>query len=422
MEKALSWGKGIVSEQIVVDTGSSDRTIALAEKMGARVFQFDWIDDFAAAKNYAIARASGDWIAFLDADEYLLEKDALKLPDVLGRMEKAEKAETVCSPWLQLDDKGAVFSTSVQTRIFRNASCIRYRNRIHEELYHTGEQRSLHGVWVREVPVYHTGYADTVYEQTGKLERNIRLIRRELEDKPERMEFWSYLGDALLLENRDEEAGNAYRKVAAGPLSKIRPDFKLHAISSLIRMAAYGAGTEGEKEVRWLYEEFTRMHTPEPDINFWTGVYMVSHAHAAGGRKLLEKAVGELEDYRGNGLIYLASHQEECYAILMDACREMGDFPSAVKYGVLSLRAKKYQDTVPSRLMWIFAHAGENAENVAGFFGKLYDLGCLKDKLFLIREAGQSGFGELERGFRDMLTREEREWLDRKKDSGPEQV
>ena len=70
IERALSWGKDMMWEQIVVDTGSSDRTVELAGKAGAKVFSFPWTDDFAAAKNYALEQAEGEWIAFLDAEEY----------------------------------------------------------------------------------------------------------------------------------------------------------------------------------------------------------------------------------------------------------------------------------------------------------------------------------------------------------------
>ena len=59
----------VADELIVVDTGSTDATVALAEQAGARVFHFTWIDDFAAAKNYALDQARGRWILFLDADE-----------------------------------------------------------------------------------------------------------------------------------------------------------------------------------------------------------------------------------------------------------------------------------------------------------------------------------------------------------------
>ena len=62
IERALSWGKDIMWEQIVVDTGSTDRTVELAKKAGAKIFSFPWTDDFAAAKNYALEQAKGDWI------------------------------------------------------------------------------------------------------------------------------------------------------------------------------------------------------------------------------------------------------------------------------------------------------------------------------------------------------------------------
>ena len=87
IKKALSWGKGIVCEQIVVDTGSRDRTVQIAESMGARVYHYTWTDDFAAAKNYAISKAKGEWIAFLDADETWAPGDEKKLLKILEQLE-----------------------------------------------------------------------------------------------------------------------------------------------------------------------------------------------------------------------------------------------------------------------------------------------------------------------------------------------
>ena len=83
IRRALSWGKDIMCEQIVVDTGSSDRTVEIAREMGAKIFFFPWINDFAAAKNFAIDQAKGDWIAFLDADESFTPEDTKKIPEIL---------------------------------------------------------------------------------------------------------------------------------------------------------------------------------------------------------------------------------------------------------------------------------------------------------------------------------------------------
>ena len=87
IRKALSWAKDIAFEQIVVDTGSTDRTVEIAEEMGAKIYHFEWIDDFSAAKNYAIEQAKGSWIAFLDADEYMEPEAARKLLQLLERIE-----------------------------------------------------------------------------------------------------------------------------------------------------------------------------------------------------------------------------------------------------------------------------------------------------------------------------------------------
>ena len=62
----------VVDELIIVDTGSKDNTIDIAKEFGAKVFLFEWCDDFAAARNESLKHATGDWILQLDADDELL--------------------------------------------------------------------------------------------------------------------------------------------------------------------------------------------------------------------------------------------------------------------------------------------------------------------------------------------------------------
>ena len=124
IQRELSWGKGIVCEQIVVDTGSTDRTVEIAEELGAKVFHFTWNNDFSAAKNFAIEQAGGNWIAFLDADEYFSDEDAEKILPLLQQIEKdfplALRPHTIRSLLVNLDDAGKCMATGVQDRIFRN--------------------------------------------------------------------------------------------------------------------------------------------------------------------------------------------------------------------------------------------------------------------------------------------------------------
>ena len=58
--------KDIVDDIVIVDTGSTDKTIEIAEKYGAKIFHFEWVNDFSAARNFALAKSTGDWILYLD--------------------------------------------------------------------------------------------------------------------------------------------------------------------------------------------------------------------------------------------------------------------------------------------------------------------------------------------------------------------
>ena len=129
--KALSWGKKIMAEQIVIDTGSTDRTIELAKQMGAIVYEFPWDDDFAAAKNYAIEKARYDWIAFLDADEYMDSQQGEKLIEFVQQLHNT-KTDMIITAFVNLNDEGNVLSIDSHSRIFR--SYLRYEGKIHESL------------------------------------------------------------------------------------------------------------------------------------------------------------------------------------------------------------------------------------------------------------------------------------------------
>jgi GT2 family glycosyltransferase len=79
--------RGVFDEIVVVDTGSTDRTIEIARSFGAEVFEFAWIDDFAAARNEALAHATGDYAFWLDADDVVDPPEREKLIALLGSLQ-----------------------------------------------------------------------------------------------------------------------------------------------------------------------------------------------------------------------------------------------------------------------------------------------------------------------------------------------
>lgn len=167
-----------VDEMVVVDTGSSDNTVQLAEDAGAIVHHFAWVDDFSAARNAALAHCTGDWILVLDGDEWL-ESGAETLaslrslaPSFAGFVERVD----------HLDEQLA--ETSPHLRVLPAGT--RYQGRIHEQPQVTVERRRL------AVRIGHDGYQPE--QNAKKAGRNRRLLEVELRDDPDNAYLWYKLG------------------------------------------------------------------------------------------------------------------------------------------------------------------------------------------------------------------------------------
>jgi tetratricopeptide (TPR) repeat protein len=203
LPRSLCWGKGLVDELIVVDTGSSDGTVALAQELGAEVLRFQWVDDFSAARNFAISRCSGDWILFLDADEYFSDADAQLLRPLLEGIDELcepvnwEKRfyNVVDTPWLNMGSDGP----ARQTRIFRNLPFLRYAGAVHEQLH------ALPGGYLKvySVPdkpaIHHTGYVwSQENSKQAKGERNFAVAQKALETSPGCAKYLLFAAEALM--------------------------------------------------------------------------------------------------------------------------------------------------------------------------------------------------------------------------------
>jgi len=230
IEKALSWAKGLAFEQIVVDTGSADRTTEIAERMGAKVFYFEWVDDFSAAKNFAIEQAAGNWIAFLDADEYFSDKDAKKLMLFLKQIQsdpvKREKFPALGCSLVNIDDTGKRTSISSQLRVFRNLPQLRYLRRIHEKLDVDIDKTLI----LDGIEIIHTGYSKSAMKEKKKTERNAELLRIELSKNPNDLNIKAYLADVLRLSEDEKdkaEAEQLFKEVTdSGAGAKVHNDLK----------------------------------------------------------------------------------------------------------------------------------------------------------------------------------------------------
>ncbi len=226
----------LASDIVVVDTGSTDRTVELAQSAGARVFFYQWNQNFAAAKNFAIQKAKGDWIAFLDADEYFSTVDIPKVKAHIQTFDKQANIAGFVCPWINIDidNNNMVLGKSVQLRIFRRHPDIRYQGAIHEMLKAHG--RNWQTPSVNDVQIWHTGYTSRFIH--NKVLRNLNILKKEMDRRGEIPSDAVYLADCYFGLNRYEEAIHwAQKAIKAGVILvglETRPyEVLLGSISSL---------------------------------------------------------------------------------------------------------------------------------------------------------------------------------------------
>lgn len=212
--------KMIPCEVVMADTGSTDGSREIAEKYADIVFDFPWVDDFAAARNAVIDRSSGEWYLSLDADEWLdTDSNVERLASALRHPKKDHyliclKMRNFQKPNVTNDD----YSEFYALRIAHNGMGIRYEGRIHEWLNRPKaltESGNNH-VWLLNVVIYHDGYAYANKEDAyAKWNRNMELLKKTLEEDPDNLHTLSQCVDSSKNLPGDEAKEYARRSIKA---------------------------------------------------------------------------------------------------------------------------------------------------------------------------------------------------------------
>ncbi len=196
--------RDVVDEIVVVDTGSADASRRIARAFGARLFEQRWRDDFSAARNEALARASGRFILYIDADERLMATSRAAVEALLA------DESAVCYTVRFRPQRG--YTCYREHRIFMNDPRIRFQGVIHETMlsgiHQVAAQEGLR-ILPSPLAIEHVGYEG---DQQRKHRRNLPLLRARLAEDPRHVFSWHHLGRALLALGDQDGAAAAWRR------------------------------------------------------------------------------------------------------------------------------------------------------------------------------------------------------------------
>ncbi|AQS60611.1 TPR domain-containing glycosyltransferase [Desulforamulus ferrireducens] len=212
--RCLKSVKDVVDEIIIVDTGSSDNTVALAKEYGAKVYHYQWNDNFSEARNYSLEQAKADWILFLDADEELTSDSR----EHLTRYIREEQVEGYFIKIVNFIGKEGWVETcpDLVFRLFRNKPEYRFHGAIHEQIVDVILEKNSNAAYriAEGVVINHYGYLEQQIEDKNKKIRNLRIIEKELASKPDNNILQYHYGVELFRAEKFEEAARVLVQVA----------------------------------------------------------------------------------------------------------------------------------------------------------------------------------------------------------------
>lgn len=254
LARCLGSAKPVVDEIIIVDTGSTDRTRDIAKIFGAKVYDFNWTNDFSAARNDSLSRASGDWIFALDADEVISPGDYETLADAVKNGNSGPVAYSITTRnyvkpinvpgWVPNDGKyrdeeaGTGWYPSAKIRLFTNDPRLRFEGPVHELV-----EPSLKQIGIEPtpcpVPVHHYGKLVKT-KITSKGEEYYLLGKKKIEESGGDLESLVEFATQAAELGRHDEAVEMWQRVTR--LKNDMPVAYLNLSNAYMALGDYTAG------------------------------------------------------------------------------------------------------------------------------------------------------------------------------------
>lgn len=374
--KCIESYKTIVNQIVVVDTGSSDNTKAIAKNLGAEVYDFEWINDFSAAKNFALKKALGDWIIFLDADEYFPNGMAKNIPKYIKKYMDGKRKIMLCR-MINIDqDEDEVMCDFVQGRIFKNEDGIKYSGKIHEALKSYKEEIEAVYLDEKELVIHHTGYSKNI--RVEKAERNLDLLLKELKNDKDDAKLYQYIATSYSVLG-DKEKSIEYLK------KYIESGFKIegmHIQAYQILIGDMMKTNYSHEEVFEVIQEAISIFKDNPMPYLYLAQWYYSKEDYEKTFELLIKTIELSENYKNIEMNFLKNRMFNVYNFLADIYLRKNDIENAVNSYIKSIKDNKYG--VSGLVGFLKITKKLQFEYVNNILKNTYNLDSKEDLVFLV--------------------------------------
>lgn len=295
-------------EVIVADTGSTDRTRQIAEQYADKVVDFEWIDDFSAARNFCASQASNLHILALDCDEYVEKCN-------VGSLLKLMKTYRDLIGALQINsvvDRPDGLTSYVKDNVprFYDRRYFKYSGAVHEQIVPARSYKELpRQNFLLPIEVIHHGYALPPEQMRIKQERNLRLLHHELEKEGPSSYLCFQIGQSELVLENCEKAVEFYEEGLS-----LTTDFHLQYVHNMIEGLAKAYVMSGrEKEALALMERYETECDSARYVFYHANVLMDNHEPLKALIKYVKATMMPDTDMLGDELLYCYRHIIELY-------------------------------------------------------------------------------------------------------------
>ena len=222
--------QGVADEIIVVDTGSTDSTKKIAAEFNSKIYDFEWVNDFSAARNFALSKTTSDWILYLDADERL-DENSKQL------VKRLAEENGLIGYFCNVVSPSEAGSPSVMKfiRFFRRHPDLRFSGKVHEQI-EPSLRKLNYEIRDSEIVINHVGYDIDKEALKRKAERNLKLLLDDYKTNPSPYNAFQ-IGQTYLTLEDAESASKYFLKVLENPLLD-----EAHIGQTLRYLAAYEFG------------------------------------------------------------------------------------------------------------------------------------------------------------------------------------